>query len=167
MAEPYTMPSAPHLHPSSASNPATDGSRKKRQWKTRLSFISSPVSAVQDSDETLARGVSSAPSEELAILDAPTASTFTMKSVGGNFGEDVSDQSGTGDIERPQLSERLDADDSTERGEAGNMTAGDLHRRSSIRSGSKGQSGNKYELQQPHRGSGGFSHRSQSRNARK
>jgi len=31
--------------------------------------------------------------EELSILDAPTASPFTMESVGGNFGEDVSEMS--------------------------------------------------------------------------
>lgn len=33
--------------------------------------------------------------EELSILDEPTASSFTMESVGGNFGEDVADSNAT------------------------------------------------------------------------
>jgi boron transporter len=38
-------------------------------------------------------------SEELSLLDAPTASPFTMISVGGNFGQDVSAESATNDSE--------------------------------------------------------------------
>ncbi|KAL8759669.1 MAG: hypothetical protein Q9199_000630 [Rusavskia elegans] len=89
--------------------------------------------------------------EELSILDAPTASPFTMESVGGNYGEEVSDlHGGTNGNERPGSSERRDEDDSTERGEAAGRSAG----------------GDNYELQQQQRGGEGLSHRSQSRSAR-
>ncbi|KAI4262478.1 MAG: hypothetical protein L6R42_002349 [Xanthoria sp. 1 TBL-2021] len=89
--------------------------------------------------------------EELSILDAPTASPFTMESVGGNYGEEVSDLHGATNVnERPGSSERRDEDDSTERGEAAGKSAG----------------GDNYELQQQQRGGEGLSHRSQSRSAR-
>lgn len=38
--------------------------------------------------------------EELAVLDAPTASPFTMISVGGNYGEDVDEVDGVGQGQR-------------------------------------------------------------------
>lgn len=89
--------------------------------------------------------------EELSILDAPTASPFTMESVGGNYGEEVSDlHGGTNGNERPGSSERRYEDDSTERGEAAGKSAG----------------GDNYELQQQQRVGEGLSHRSQSRSAR-
>ncbi|KAI4225801.1 MAG: hypothetical protein L6R36_003642 [Xanthoria steineri] len=89
--------------------------------------------------------------EELSILDAPTASPFTMESVGGNYGEQVSDlHGGTNANERAGSSERRDEDDSTERGEGPGKLAG----------------GDNYELQQQQRGAGGLSHRSYSRTAR-
>ncbi|KAL8706915.1 MAG: hypothetical protein Q9201_000075 [Fulgogasparrea decipioides] len=75
--------------------------------------------------------------EELSILDAPTASPFTMESVGGNHGEDVaviSDDPGVTD--RPQSSEKPDEDDTIERGEAGKTTSGNLQR--GLRSRSEG-----------------------------
>lgn len=105
--------------------------------------------------------------EELAILDAPTASPFTMESVGGNFGEDVDSLPGGGNgMDRPKSSERLEEDDSTERGEAGNQKPGVLRRRSSYQSGRDGINGESYELQEQHKGSEGLSRRSRSRNAR-
>ena len=56
-------------------------------------------------------------SEELAALDAPTASPFTMESVGGNFGEDV-DVDGTL-VPSPAGAERKkEEDEIVERGEA-------------------------------------------------
>jgi boron transporter len=36
--------------------------------------------------------------EELRVLDAPTASPFTMQSVGGNYGEVLEDLGGSGDL---------------------------------------------------------------------
>ncbi|KAL8673321.1 MAG: hypothetical protein Q9168_002245 [Polycauliona sp. 1 TL-2023] len=106
--------------------------------------------------------------EELSVLDAPTASPFTMESVGGNYGQEANVRGSTGGNERPGSSENLAEDDSTERGEAaGKFTAGDLHQRSSFRGESNGGlSGDKYELQQQHTGAGGLSHRSRSRSAR-
>lgn len=54
--------------------------------------------------------------EELSILDAPTASPFTMESVGGNHGEVVEVQTGG---RRSQEGIRLDGSDEAERGELG------------------------------------------------
>lgn len=60
-------------------------------------------------------------SEELSLLDAPTASPFTMESVGGNFGEALL-------VEQNNLPNLTDATmgsdqaDSVERGEGGNST---------------------------------------------
>ncbi|KAL8952095.1 MAG: hypothetical protein Q9222_001963 [Ikaeria aurantiellina] len=91
--------------------------------------------------------------EELAILDAPTASPFTMESVGGNFGEDV-------DIPHHGLggSDRLNEDDKTERGEVGEGSADDPHQRSNVRA-------ENYELREQSKGEG-LSHRSRSRSHR-
>ncbi|KAL8842070.1 MAG: hypothetical protein Q9170_000673 [Blastenia crenularia] len=104
--------------------------------------------------------------EELSILDAPTASPFTMESVGGNFGEDIDQlHGGEGETNRPN-SDRLDVDDSTERGEAGNGKPGVLRRRPSYQSGRERSHAGNYELEQMHGGSGGLSHRSGSRSNR-
>lgn len=87
--------------------------------------------------------------EELSILDAPTASPFTMESVGGNHGQVIATPlDGTGGIDRPQSSERRDENDSTERGEAGKTRVDDLHQRSIFRSEPNGMGDDSYELQQ-------------------
>ncbi|KAK5170808.1 hypothetical protein LTR04_003397 [Oleoguttula sp. CCFEE 6159] len=62
--------------------------------------------------------------EELRILDAPTASPFTMESVGGNFGEDVDETIGDGrddDCEAPK--DAVQEGDELERGEAPGLRA--------------------------------------------
>ncbi|KAL9027506.1 MAG: hypothetical protein Q9196_003976 [Gyalolechia fulgens] len=104
--------------------------------------------------------------EELGILDAPTASPFTMESVGGNFGEDVDGlQVGTGGTNGPISSDRLDVEDWTERGEA----AGDqprMRRRSSYQSRRDDIQEESHELQQMHGSRGALSHRSGSRSSR-
>ncbi|KAI4194376.1 MAG: hypothetical protein LQ348_002653 [Seirophora lacunosa] len=98
-------------------------------------------------------------SQELSILDAPTASPFTMESVGGNFGEDVDALRRSTGMDRLDASDRLDVQDSTERGEAKS-----LHRRYSRRSGGNGVDGDNIELQpQP---TEGLSNRSRSRASR-
>ena len=56
--------------------------------------------------------------EELSLLDAPTASPFTMESVGGNFGEKVAPVTDRGDARLS--SSHIDHTDSVERGEANN-----------------------------------------------
>lgn len=105
-------------------------------------------------------------SEELSILDAPTASPFTMESVGGNFGEETHSLHDASDgMERPLSSDRLEEHDSTERGESGMLTTRDVHRRSSFVSPNNGAIGDSYELEQQQRGSGALSLRSQSRSA--
>ncbi|MCJ1384813.1 hypothetical protein MMC17_007931 [Xylographa soralifera] len=77
--------------------------------------------------------------EELSILDAPTASPFTMESVGGNFEEDQSISPVSGDMGgNSNYANALDTfenNDSIERGEARNpqLLAKDLHRRASLR----------------------------------
>ncbi|KAL9019607.1 MAG: hypothetical protein Q9185_003149 [Variospora sp. 1 TL-2023] len=103
-------------------------------------------------------------SEELSILDAPTASPFTMESVGGNFGQDVDALlRHSNGVDRPDSSDRLDVQDSTERGEAGTERVDSLHRRYGRRSGGNGVDGENFELQpQP---AGGLRNRSKSRNA--
>ncbi|KAL8873137.1 MAG: hypothetical protein Q9174_001342 [Haloplaca sp. 1 TL-2023] len=105
--------------------------------------------------------------EELSILDAPTASPFTMESVGGNYGEDVAtplDRSGG--VDRPQSSEGSHVDDSTERGEAEKTRVQKLHPAANSSEGDGTLEGESYELQQQRSGREGLSHRSQSRNAR-
>ena len=105
--------------------------------------------------------------EELSILDAPTASPFTMESVGGNFGEDVATPlDRTGGVDRPQSSEGSHADDSTERGEAEKTRVQEPHPGANSSEGDKSLEGESYELQQQRTGREGLSHRSQSRNAR-
>ncbi|KAL8943401.1 MAG: hypothetical protein Q9216_001110 [Gyalolechia sp. 2 TL-2023] len=105
--------------------------------------------------------------EELSILDAPTASPFTMESVGGNFGEDVDGSHiGAGGMNGPKCSDRLDVEDSTERGEAGDNQPR-MRRRSSYQGGRDDNDiRESYELYQMHGNSGGLSHRSRSRSNR-
>lgn len=104
--------------------------------------------------------------DELGILDAPTASPFTMESVGGNFGEDVDNlHVGTSGTDGPKLSDRLNVEDSTERGEADSNQPG-MRRRSSYQSGRDDINGESHELQQMHGRSRGLSHRSRSRSSR-
>ena len=64
--------------------------------------------------------------QELGILDAPTASPFTMESVGGNHGETVSAASGVAGNDMPGFGgdEVLDESDEAERGEAMSMNSG-------------------------------------------
>lgn len=75
--------------------------------------------------------------EELAILDAPTASPFTMESVGGNYGEAEAPESSSG-IRTP-----IEESDEAERGEAGKVgggvlgTEGQSRRRTSFRTVNK------------------------------
>ncbi|KAL8692853.1 MAG: hypothetical protein Q9218_002203 [Villophora microphyllina] len=87
--------------------------------------------------------------EELSILDAPTASRFTMESVGGNFGEEAHAAFGDdGSTERPQSAERRDVDDSTERGEAGNSDENWTSPGFNMKDNGNGKGGDSYELQQ-------------------
>lgn len=59
MAEPYPMPSASQIHPASMLSTVPNNGREKRQWQTRLPFVSSLLPAPhQDSDETLSREMS-------------------------------------------------------------------------------------------------------------
>ncbi|KAF2268935.1 hypothetical protein CC78DRAFT_529569 [Lojkania enalia] len=64
--------------------------------------------------------------QELSILDAPTASPFTMESVGGNHGEIIeADTTGQG-TPLPEFSDQdiIDESDGAERGEAGSTKSG-------------------------------------------
>lgn len=99
--------------------------------------------------------------EELSILDAPTASPFTMESVGGNYGEEVNAASdGAGGIDRPQTAERRDEDDSIERGEAGKLHEKWTGRDPDLKENANG------ELQQQVGDTSGLRHRSRSRSTR-
>lgn len=64
--------------------------------------------------------------EELGILDAPTASPFTMESVGGNHGEDISAETSGQITPSPGFQEQviLDESDEAERGESRSMEIG-------------------------------------------
>ncbi|KAL9583379.1 MAG: hypothetical protein Q9212_002738 [Teloschistes hypoglaucus] len=96
--------------------------------------------------------------EELSILDAPTASPFTMESVGGNYGEEVDATSdGIGGIHRPQPAGRREEDDSIERGEAGKLHESWTGRGSDMKENANG------ELQQDAGNGNGLRHRSPSR----
>ncbi len=103
--------------------------------------------------------------EELSLLDAPTASPFTMENVGGNFGE-VADalRHGAGEMERREAPDGLQVEDSTERGEAGSKRSGLLQRNTSHRSGGDSINGEIYEMQEPYsetkNRNEGLSHRS-------
>ena len=78
--------------------------------------------------------------EELWLLDAPTASPFTLESVGGNFSEmlDLPPTSAPPVVENgpTMVKDTLDEDDLLERGEAGKSrwSFKDFHRRASFRS---------------------------------
>ncbi|KAL8714127.1 MAG: hypothetical protein Q9220_001855 [cf. Caloplaca sp. 1 TL-2023] len=91
--------------------------------------------------------------EELAILDAPTASPFTMESVGGNFGENV-DTPHHGTVE----SDRMNEDDKSERGEVSSGNANDALQGSNL-------TAENYELQGKTKPDG-LSHRNRSRSQR-
>ena len=98
--------------------------------------------------------------EELSLLDAPTASPFTMESVGGNFGEDVDPSP---DSEIAEVARKNNGDDSIERGEARQGNNPDLHRRTSFREdGSNNMVNESFEMQPPRSGVRGLSYRSQS-----
>lgn len=115
--------------------------------------------------------------EELSILDAPTASPFTMESVGGNFGEDVSEMStpvggvhgGSATGSREGADEFFaagvdDTSDSLERGEALSQSKSMSYRRTSFRDDEtnrdRGARGESIEMQRP-----GMSRRGKSREA--
>lgn len=89
--------------------------------------------------------------EELSLLDAPTASPFTMENVGGNFGQDADSlRHGAGGMERPEAPDGLQMEDSTEKGEAGSKPSGLLQRNTSHRSGGDSINGESYEMQAPY-----------------
>lgn len=114
--------------------------------------------------------------QELSILDAPTASPFTMISVGGNYGEEIDDQdtsgpmatSGeetavpSGTVSPPEgvFADRKDSDDAlAERGEG--LGVGIKRRESWKTEDRSGQFGDSIEMRQP-----GMSRRSVSRQQR-
>lgn len=106
--------------------------------------------------------------EELKILDQPTASPFTMISVGGNFGEEVEEESGevtavqsgsegvlVGDV-------ASDNEGAAERGEGSRAGNPGMNRRESWRSEWRsGRLGEEIEMQTP-----GMSRRSGSRQSK-
>lgn len=109
--------------------------------------------------------------DELRVMDKPTASPFTMISVGGNFGEVVDDEDGSGDRDGSGgsvgngsgvlVSERTgDSDEgAAERGEG---SGGRVKRRESWRAeGRSGMLGEGIEMQKP-----GMSRRSVSRQSK-
>ncbi|KAI9877067.1 MAG: hypothetical protein M1830_004895 [Pleopsidium flavum] len=112
--------------------------------------------------------------EELGILDAPTASPFTMESVGGNFGEDVLPSVGAGDHgsatgSREGASQFFaaaadDTSDSLERGKVPDQSKGMSYRRASFRDdegdNDRSGQGEGIEMQRP-----GMSRRGKSREA--
>ena len=67
--------------------------------------------------------------QELSLLDAPTASPFTMESVGGNFGQENPEHASANVIEPEE-----DSSDAIERGDHANaLRSMNFHRRSSHR----------------------------------
>ena len=95
---------------------------------------------------------------ELSILDAPTASPFTMESVGGNFGENA-DLSVENDV--AESARKDNGDDSIERGEIREGKS-NLHRRISFREDGGNMVHENIEMQPRRSGDRGLSHRSQS-----
>ena len=61
MGSPYRIPSGPHLHPTSATTPQARSSNRKKTWQPRLPFLPSRSEPQHDSEETLSREVSQAP----------------------------------------------------------------------------------------------------------
>ena len=111
---------------------------------------------------------------ELSLLDAPTASPFTMESVGGNFGEAVDPTSTQNEAEAHNDAvsdvESLDESDYAERGEVrpDHPAKRDLRRRTSFRSSAGEATGESIEMHRPVDGSAslgvrGRSHRQPSR----
>ncbi len=104
--------------------------------------------------------------EELSILDAPTASPFTMESVGGNFGEDVDPPPASADqTDNAEAAGRSSDDDSIERGEA-RKGSNDVHRRASFREHGSNLGNESFEMQPPRLGTRGVSYRSRDRGER-
>ena len=103
---------------------------------------------------------------ELSLLDAPTASPFTMESVGGNFGEHIDTLSGAEEVLGRVNRSESDKDDSIERGEAGDRENKGLHRRASFRSDANEAGSENIELQRSEVNNRGLSRRSRSRGTR-
>ena len=100
--------------------------------------------------------------EELSLLDAPTASPFTMENVGGNFGEDVDPSpNSAGRVANAETAGKRHGDDSIERGEARRVDH-DAQRRTSIGEGGSNMENEGLEMQPSRFGTRGLSHRSQS-----
>ena len=100
--------------------------------------------------------------EELALLDAPTASPFTMESVGGNFGE-AGAASHNGTSQNDNVSDRRGSEEeSIERGEV-TQGSDDTHRRASFRGNSSSRRAGSHEMQPTRPGNQDLSHTSQSR----
>lgn len=70
--------------------------------------------------------------EELSILDAPTASPFTMESVGGNYEDD--NNSPANSAKQLKGGEKTQVEDLSEKGEAGEHSGQSLHQRGRRRS---------------------------------
>ncbi|MCJ1244116.1 hypothetical protein MMC30_001314 [Trapelia coarctata] len=92
--------------------------------------------------------------EELSLLDAPTASPFTMESVGGNFGEIVDLPPAIAPPESdndPEMEDTLDENDLVERGEAstGRRSLRDFRRRTSFRNEAECAEGESIEMHRP------------------
>ena len=75
-------------------------------------------------------------SEELSILDAPTASPFTMESVGGNFGQDTASPADRVNSSGSDINGS--PDDMSEKGEAGEGAERQIHHRHSRRRSDRG-----------------------------
>lgn len=63
MEEPYAMPSATRIHPSTSTNARVNDGKKKRPWQSRLPFPPTSFQTNQSSDERLAREESHAPTD--------------------------------------------------------------------------------------------------------
>ena len=107
--------------------------------------------------------------EELSLLDAPTASPFTMESVGGNFGENIDPTPAGSGVEADSSAvndaQSLDETDVAERGEVtpGNLSMKDFRRRTSFRSEGGDADGERIEMQRPVDGSASLGRRGRSR----
>ena len=101
--------------------------------------------------------------EELSLLDAPTASPFTMESVGGNFGEEVdASPDNAYQTDNAEIARKNNGDDSVERGEA-SIGHNDVHCGTSFREdgNSNNMANESFEMLAAGPGSRGLSHRCQ------
>ena len=107
--------------------------------------------------------------EELSLLDAPTASPFTMESVDGNFGEIIDPtptasgaEAGSGGVRDVGS---LDETDFAERGEVtpGHLSIKDFRRRTSFRSEAGDADGESIEMRRPGGGSASLGDRGKGR----